>query len=33
MELQTDYNALPLSPEMKQAIAKMGFTEMTEVQA
>ena len=33
MELQTDYNALPLSAEMKQAIEKMGFTEMTEVQA
>lgn len=33
MEFQTDYTALPVSQEMKQAIEKMGFTEMTEVQA
>ena len=33
MEFETDYNTLAISDEMKQAVAKMGFTEMTEVQA
>lgn len=27
-----DYNALPLSPEIRKAVGVMGFTEMTEVQ-
>lgn len=30
--METDYKKLPISPEMIQAIEKMGFTEMTEVQ-
>ncbi len=32
MEMSNDYQSLPVSQEMKQAIEKMGFTEMTEVQ-